>query len=64
LSTQYKGKLGYPKPKSKKKGLGSFRLTDSIVIFPDAIRLPRLERKPRVKLAPVKQEPNALDASA
>ncbi len=41
---KYKGKLGYPKPKSKKKGLGSFRLTGSIAIFPDAIQLPRLGR--------------------
>src|SRR5579885_1016371 len=30
--------------KSKKKGLGSFRLTGSIVVFPDAIQLPRLGR--------------------
>jgi putative transposase len=29
-----KGKIGYPQFKSKKKGLGSFRLTGSIVIFP------------------------------
>jgi transposase len=28
-----KGKVGFPKLKSKKKGLGSFRLTGSIVIF-------------------------------
>jgi putative transposase len=41
---KWKGKLGYPKPKSKKKGLGSFRLTGSIVVFPDAIQLPRLGR--------------------
>ena len=39
---QWKGKVGYPKLKSKKQGLGSFRLTGSIVIFPDAIQLPRL----------------------
>jgi putative transposase len=38
------GKLGYPKRKSKKRGLGSFRLTGSIVVFPDAIQLPRLGR--------------------
>lgn len=38
------GKLGYPQPKTKKKGLGSFRLTGSIVVFPDAIQLPRLGR--------------------
>lgn len=41
---KYQGKLGYPKPKSKKKGLGSFRLTGSVVIFRDAIQLPRLGR--------------------
>ncbi len=41
---QYKGKLGFPKPKSKKQGLGSFRLTGSIAVYPDAIQLPRLGR--------------------
>jgi putative transposase len=41
---KWKGKLGFPKPKSKKKGLGSFRLTGSIVVFRDAIQLPRLGR--------------------
>src|SRR5262249_14940421 len=35
---------GSPQPKTKKKGPGSFRLTGSIVIFPDAIQLPRLGR--------------------
>ena len=39
-----KGKLGYPKFKSKKKGLGSFRLTGTIVVFPKAIQVPRLGR--------------------
>lgn len=39
-----KGKIGYPKYKTKKKGLGSFRLTGSIVVSSDAIRLPRLGR--------------------
>jgi putative transposase len=38
------GKLGYPQPKTKKQGLGSFRLTGSIVVFADAIQLPRLGR--------------------
>src|SRR5215469_4420712 len=38
------GRLGYPQRKSKKKGLGSFRLTGSIGVFPDAIQLPRLGR--------------------
>ena len=39
---QYWGKLGYPRSKSKKRGLGSFRLTGHIVVFPAAIQLPRL----------------------
>jgi putative transposase len=39
-----KGKVGYPQRKTKKQGLGSFRLTGSIVVFPDAIQLPRLGR--------------------
>jgi putative transposase len=39
-----RGKLGYPKRKTRKRGLGSFRLTGSIVVFPDAIQLPRLGR--------------------
>jgi putative transposase len=38
------GKVGYPQPKTKKQGLGSFRLTGSIVISSDAIQLPRLGR--------------------
>jgi hypothetical protein len=32
-----RGRLGYPRRKSKKRGLGGFRLTGSIVVFPDAI---------------------------
>jgi putative transposase len=39
---KYKGKLGFPKFKSKKKTIGSFRLTGAIRVFPDAIQLPRL----------------------
>ncbi len=39
-----KGKVGYPQCKSKKHGLGSFRLTGSIAVFPDTIQLPRLGR--------------------
>jgi putative transposase len=38
------GKVGYPNLKTKKRGLGSFRLTGSIVVFPDAVQLPRLGR--------------------
>jgi putative transposase len=41
---QLHGKVGYPQRKTKKRGLGSFRLTGSIVVLPDAIRLPRLGR--------------------
>src|SRR5579885_497435 len=41
---KWKGELGYPQLKSKKKGLGSFRLTGRIIVFPDAIQLPRLGR--------------------
>jgi putative transposase len=39
-----RGKVGYPKRKTRKKGLGSFRLTGRIRVFPDAIQLPRLGR--------------------
>jgi putative transposase len=39
-----KGKVGYPQRKTRKRGLGSFRLTGTIVVFPDAIQLPRLGR--------------------
>nr|WP_216368949.1 RNA-guided endonuclease TnpB family protein [Dictyobacter arantiisoli] len=44
LKTQgkYRGKLGYPRFKSKKKGIGSFRLTGAIHVFEDQIQLPRL----------------------
>ncbi len=41
---KHRGKLGYPKRKTKKRGLGGFRLTGSIVVFADAIQLPRLGR--------------------
>jgi putative transposase len=41
---QLKGKAGYPRFKTKKRGLGSFRLTGHIVVFPEAIQLPRLGR--------------------
>src|SRR5215472_9385082 len=39
---KWKGKLGYPQFKTKKKGLGSFRLTGRIVVSDKAIVLPRL----------------------
>ena len=41
---KWQGKLGYPKYKTKKTGLGSFRLTGSIVVSDTAIVLPRLGR--------------------
>jgi len=41
---QYRGKLGYPRLKSKKRGLGGFRLTGTIIVTPDAVQLPRLGR--------------------
>ena len=41
---KWQGKLGYPKYKTKKTGLGSFRLTGSIVVSATAIVLPRLGR--------------------
>jgi putative transposase len=39
-----RGKIGYPQRKTKKRGLGNFRLTGSIVVFADAIQLPWLGR--------------------
>jgi putative transposase len=39
-----KGKVGFPKRKTRKRGLGGFRLTGAIVVYPDAIQLPRLGR--------------------
>ena len=39
-----RGRAGYPKPKTRKRGLGSFRLTGSIMVLGDAIQLPRLGR--------------------
>jgi putative transposase len=39
-----RGKVGYPQRKTRKHGLGSFCLTGSIVVFSDAIQLPRLGR--------------------
>jgi transposase len=39
---QWRGKLGYPKFKSKKKGIGSFRLTGSIHMGERYVKLPQL----------------------
>ncbi len=41
---QWQGRIGYPQPKTRKQGLGSFCLTGSIFVFSDAIQLPRLGR--------------------
>ncbi len=39
---KHKGKCGYPKLKTKKKGVGSFRLTGAIHVYEQHIQLPRL----------------------
>lgn len=41
---KYNGKVGYPTFKSKKQGLGHFRLTGQIHVYEDTIKLPRLGR--------------------
>src|SRR5258706_2701386 len=41
---KHRGKLGFPKYKTKKRGLGGFRLTGTIIVTPDAVQLPRLGR--------------------
>jgi putative transposase len=41
---KWQGRLGYPQVKTKKKGLGSFRLTGRIIVSEKAIVLPRLGR--------------------
>lgn len=38
------GPVGFPRFKSRKAGLGSFRLTGSIHVFEDSVQLPRLGR--------------------
>jgi putative transposase len=39
---QYKGKLGFPRFKSKKRGIGSFTFTGHIHVTEETIQLPRL----------------------
>ena len=39
-----RGQVGYPQRKTKKRALGSFRLTGSIHVCSDTIQLPRLRR--------------------
>jgi putative transposase len=39
---KWRGKCGYPKFKSRKKGSGGFRLTGAIQVFETSIQLPRL----------------------
>ena len=41
---KWKGKLGFPKCKTKRRGLGSFRVTGAIHVYEKAIELPRLGR--------------------
>jgi transposase len=41
---KWRGPSGYPKFKTKRKGLGSFRLTGSMHVYEKAIDLPRLGR--------------------
>src|SRR5437868_9780686 len=41
---KWEGKIGYPQFKTKRRGLGSFRLTGSIHVYEKAIDLPRLGR--------------------
>ena len=41
---QFKGAVGFPRFKSRKRGRGSFRLTGTIRVFDDKIQLPRLGR--------------------
>lgn len=41
---KWKGKLGYPRFKTKRTGLGSFRLTGAIHVYEAAVELPRLGR--------------------
>src|SRR5690348_13874 len=41
---KHRGKLGFPRPKTKKRGLGGFQLTGTIIVSPDAVQLPRLGR--------------------
>ena len=39
---KFRGKVGFPQFKSKRRGIGGFRLTGSIKTFSDRIQLPRL----------------------
>jgi putative transposase len=39
---RFRGKCGYPRFKSRKKGIGGFRLTGAIHVFEKSIQLPRL----------------------
>jgi len=40
----FEGRTKYPKFRSRKRGIGSFRLTGSVRVFRDSIQLPRLGR--------------------
>lgn len=39
---KFKGKVGFPKKKVKKKSIGSFRLTGSIKVFESHVQLPKI----------------------
>ncbi len=39
---KFRGNVGFPTFKKKRKAIGSFRLTGSIKVFADAIQLPRI----------------------
>jgi putative transposase len=41
---KWKGKCGYPRFKSKRKGRGSFRLDAPVQVFDDAVQLPKIGR--------------------
>jgi putative transposase len=38
----FEGRARYPRPRSRKRGVGGFRLTGSIKVSPNSIRLPRI----------------------
>ncbi|GAI27004.1 unnamed protein product, partial [marine sediment metagenome] len=40
----FEGRAKYPKFRSRKRGIGSFRLTGSIAVFHDSVQLPRIGR--------------------
>jgi hypothetical protein len=63
---KHKGKCGYPKFKSKKKGRGSFRLDCPIHVYEDAIGLPKigLVKLKESAICPLGESPCYLPPSA